>query len=207
MRLMMIIVFLQIEISNLNEIIESEITPIFIGEEEISHQVGIFKCSKNKLGIKRSKHWIGYFCLIDCERQNAIQSSLFIELEDEFRVPLAFLPGKCLKVYAYLTKILLMKFYKHFKNHCYPTSLALRKMPSYLVYWFRKIQNFVSIFGSKSMQMTATFYYHKVFQNPWNILFSKAWLKIILWLPLDAAAIVLEWLPHQDIYFEVSNKS
>ena len=199
--------FLQIEISNFDEIIESEITPIFIGEEEISHQVGIFKCSKSKLGIKRSKHWIGYFCIIDYERQNPIQSSLFIELEDEFKVPLAFLPGKCFKGFAYLIKNLLLKFYKHFKNNCYPTSLALQKMHSYLVYWFRKIQNFVSIFGSKSMQMTATFYYHKVFQNPWNIFFSKAWLKIILWLPLDAAVTVLEWLPHQDIYFEVSNKS
>ena len=70
---------------------ESQFQPVRYESGNHNHNFGIFRVSRcgNNFGLKRSKYWVGYFCLLDYELDTEIDSSVFIEISDESKVPLA----------------------------------------------------------------------------------------------------------------------
>ena len=74
---------------NINDLVaksESQFASVPFQNEEFKHKIGIFRTGKcgNNFGLtqKNSKKWIGYFCLLDYEVENEIESSVFIEICD-----------------------------------------------------------------------------------------------------------------------------
>lgn len=70
---------------------ESRFCPVTYESGTHHHKFGIFRVGRcgNNFGLKRSKCWVGYFCLLDYELENQIDSSVFIEIVDKYNVPLA----------------------------------------------------------------------------------------------------------------------